>query len=62
MWWENVKIILKKRNISIYRLAKMTGINANTLGNYNNGHEPTISKAIKIADALNVSLDELRSK
>ena len=53
---------MDKQNISAYRLAKMTGLSHNTLQNYKNGHEPSFSNVVKIADALGVSLDEFREK
>ncbi|WP_219721786.1 helix-turn-helix domain-containing protein [Limosilactobacillus vaginalis] len=53
---------MDKQDISAYRLAKMTGLSHNTLQNYKNGHEPSFSNVVKIADALGVSLDEFREK
>ena len=47
--------------MSAYRLSKITGLSQNTLQNYKNGHEPSFSNVVKIADALGVSLDEFRS-
>ena len=59
--WNKVEKLLKKNNLSVYRLSKMTGISDNTLRNYRLKHsEPSFSKACKIADALGVSLDDLR--
>lgn len=49
--------------MSIYRLSKLTNIPNSTLLSYkNNGVEPTFNNMEKIADALNVSLDEFREK
>lgn len=59
--WKQVEKILKEKNISIYRLSKMTSIPDNTLRSYRlKGSEPSFKNACKIADALNISLDELR--
>ncbi|WP_082621081.1 helix-turn-helix domain-containing protein [Lactobacillus gigeriorum] len=59
--WSKVEKILKERNLTIYRLSKMTGISDNTLRNYRLKHsEPSFTNACKIADALGVSLDDLR--
>lgn len=59
--WKNVRKIMKDRNISIYKLAKETKINENTLYSYNRGvSEPSFKNMCKVADALNVSLDKFR--
>lgn len=61
--WRNVERLLKKRSMSIYRLSKVTGIPDNTLRNYRLQHsDPSFTNACKIADALDVSLDELRDR
>ena len=62
MLWKLIKNQMDKQNISVYRLAKMTGLSHNTLQNYKNGHEPSFSNVVKIADALGVSLDEFREE
>ncbi|MDC6079178.1 helix-turn-helix domain-containing protein [Limosilactobacillus fermentum] len=50
-----------RQNRSIYWLAKQTGILDNTLYQYKNkGVEPSFRNACRIADALQVSLLELR--
>ena len=61
MLWKLIKNQMDKQGISAYRLAKMTGLSLNTMQNYKNGHEPSFSNVVKIADALGVSLDEFRS-
>lgn len=61
MLWELIKNQMDKQNISAYRLAKITGLSLNTMQNYKNGHEPSFTNMVKIADALGVSLDEFRS-
>lgn len=66
MMWNQVEKIIKEKHISIYRLSKLTGIHENTLRNYKKGYrrsgasEPSFTNACKIADALGVSLDDLR--
>ncbi|GEM01220.1 Helix-turn-helix [Halolactibacillus halophilus] len=57
-----VKELLEEKNISIYQLSKLTGLYDSTLNNIVNNSEanPTFNKICKIADALEVSLDELR--
>lgn len=61
--WNNVEKILKEKYITIYKLSKLTGISDNTLRNYRSKHsDPSFTNACKIADALGVSLDDLREK
>ncbi|QNQ83806.1 helix-turn-helix transcriptional regulator [Lactobacillus sp. PV037] len=57
---QKVKEILRDKNKSFYWLSKQTGIPTSTLGNYVNGAEVPWKNACKIADALNVKLDDLR--
>ncbi|MEC4742295.1 helix-turn-helix transcriptional regulator [Limosilactobacillus sp. c10Ua_36] len=59
--WKLIQKELKRQGMSAYRLSKITGLSQNTLQNYKNGHEPSFSNVVKIADALGVSLDEFRS-
>lgn len=59
--WEKVEKIIDKKGISLYRLSKLTGIADTTLTNYRvKKSDPSFSNACKIADALGVSLDDLR--
>ncbi|NRN88405.1 helix-turn-helix domain-containing protein [Lactobacillus helveticus] len=61
--WNKVEKILKERSLTIYKLSKMTGIPDNTLRNYRSKKsDPSFTNACKIADALGVSLDNLREK
>ncbi|CDI60790.1 Orf73 [Lactobacillus helveticus CIRM-BIA 104] len=54
---------LQQKNITIYKLSKLTGIPDNTLRNYRSKKsDPSFTNACKIADALGVSLDNLREK
>ena len=65
--WNEVEKLLKRKHISIYRLAKLTGIKDSTLRSYRKNYvhpgdvNPSFNNACKIADALEVSLDDLRS-
>lgn len=61
MMWKLIQKELKRQGMSAYRLSKITGLSQNALQNYKNGHEPSFSNVVKIADALGVSLDEFRS-
>lgn len=58
--WEQIQKILDKKKLSILQLSKLTGIPASTLYNYKQGFQLTFKNACKIADALKVSLDDLR--
>lgn len=59
--WSQIQNELKKQGKSVYWLSKQTGISDNTLYSYKNeGREIPFIKACKIADALGVSLDDLR--
>lgn len=51
-----------KKNISQAELSRLTGIAPATLSSYEKGKSPTIDKAIKIANVLDVSLDWLSGK
>ena len=56
-----IKKLLKEKNITIYRLAKITSIDETGLRNIINGKikDPHISTIAKIAKALNVKVDDL---
>ncbi len=58
---ENIKKFRKKKEISQDRLTKMADITLTTLVKLESGanDNPTINTLVKIADALEVSLDEL---
>lgn len=59
-----IKSIREGKGISRYRLAKISGVNESTLQMIENSENPnpTFKVMCKIADALEVSLDELRRK
>ena len=60
LFGEKLKALLEEKGVSMTRLSKETGITYNMIKKYcNNGAEPTASYAVMIADALEVSLDEL---
>lgn len=60
--WNEIQKELDKKNIPIYKLAKITGIRDSTLHNYKRGSEPSFKNMCKIADALDVSLDYFRKE
>lgn len=50
---------LKKRKISKSELARSTEIGDSTIRSWEKGTQPTLDKLIKIANYLNITLDEL---
>lgn len=64
MLWETIQEYLDKKRWSLSRLSRETGIPYGTLANYKfrkgQKYDPSFSNACKIADALGVSLDDLR--
>lgn len=47
---------------SMARLSETTGLSTGLLSNYKNGTDPSLKNAVKIADALDVSLDYLAGR
>ena len=61
--WQIIEKILKEKGMTVYKLSKITGIPDNTLRNYRSKHsEPSFTNVCKIADALEISLDDLRDR
>lgn len=58
--WNLINKQLIAKRITLYRLSKLTGISETTLRNYKDGHEPSFKNMVRIADALNISLDVFR--
>ncbi|RGC87296.1 helix-turn-helix domain-containing protein [Thomasclavelia ramosa] len=58
---EKIKKIMEKKNITLYRLSKITDLNESNLGKIISGKtkDPRISYVKAIADALEVSIDEI---
>ncbi|MTB64111.1 helix-turn-helix domain-containing protein [Streptococcus sp. zg-86] len=57
--WEVLKKHLKAKKLTMVELSKMTGIHRNTIQNMRN-ERISFRNMVKIADALDVSLDEFR--
>lgn len=58
-----LKKILKNKNMSVYRLAKMSGIGQATAHELVHGNrEPRVSTARKIATTLNCSIEDIFCK
>ncbi|MDN6409282.1 MAG: helix-turn-helix domain-containing protein [Tetragenococcus halophilus] len=64
MVWEKIEEELQEKNWSIYKLTKEAGLKESYLYNVKSGQNQSISfKAVcKIADALEISLDEFREE
>jgi len=61
MLWLKIQRQLDIKHWTLVRLAKESNVNYETLKKYKfAGQEPSFSKVCKIADALGISLDELR--
>lgn len=61
MLWSKIQKQLDNHQMNVLALSQITGIPNNTLYNYkNHGMEPSFKNMVKIADALNVSLDVFR--
>lgn len=61
IFMKKLKEILKKRNLSANKLEKMCGIQRGNIIRIMNGkQEPYFETMVKIADALDISLDEFR--
>ncbi len=62
MLWFKLEKILSQKKISIYRLSKITGISRQTFYALKDGKfdDLKFSTMKKIADALDISLDEFR--
>lgn len=58
----NLKNIRRSKGVSRYQLARMAGIKDSTLQSIENNDDPnpTFKTMCKIADALGITLDELR--
>lgn len=58
---ENLREEMNFQDIKIKELSEKTGISVNTLRNYINNHDalPNIYSAVKIARALNTTVEEL---
>ena len=53
--------LMKEKNITVYKLSKMTNYDRTNLKKILNGEikEPTISTVIAIADALEINIEEI---
>ncbi len=55
----NIQVLRKQRNMTVQQLADCAGISKRTLEEIIRRDKCTVDNAIKLADALGVTLDEL---
>ncbi|NHI70083.1 helix-turn-helix domain-containing protein [Lactococcus garvieae] len=62
--WVKIEKILKEKNMTTYRLAQLSGINKATLAHIKSGKvkKPLFETVCKIADALEIDINEFREK
>ena len=61
MQWDKIQKYLNKRGWSLLKLSKISEVPEGTLKEYKfKKTDPSFKNACKVADALGVSLDELR--
>lgn len=62
MLWEKIEFLLDQKNMTAYRLSKLSGISKENLSQLKLGKLKSMKfeTVVKIADALDVSLDEFR--
>lgn len=62
MLWYNIEEIMIKKGFTQYKLAKKMGVGTNTVSYLKSGRikKPSFELMCKVADALEVSLDEFR--
>lgn len=60
--WEQLNRIMKERNLNGHQLSKMAGVNRSFFSDLKSGKVKSLSwkNMCKLADALEVSLDEFR--
>lgn len=63
MFARRLKQILEEKQMTPYRLAKITGVSQSALSRYLKGmRQPTYDIVCRFADALGVSVDDFREK
>ncbi|MGT2833380.1 hypothetical protein Javan249_0009 [Streptococcus phage Javan249] len=60
--WEKIEQCLIEKNMTMYRLSKEVGLNQNSLLDLRSGRKKSLKfdDVVKIADALDISLDYFR--
>lgn len=57
--YKRIKLVVKKRNMTLIQLAENTGVSINTIKKWGQGVEPTLGNLLTIAHELDVSMDYL---
>ena len=62
--WKKIEILLAEKKMTKYELAKKAGLNQNSLIDLKKGRKKSLKfdDIVKIADVLDVSLDEFRKE
>lgn len=62
--WKKIEELLAKKKMTKYELAKKAGLNQNSLIDLKQGRKKSLKfdDVVKIADVLDVSLDEFRKR
>ncbi|XHB95555.1 helix-turn-helix transcriptional regulator [Lactococcus garvieae] len=60
--WNKIERLLKKKNMTTYRLAQLSGISKSTLAHIKSGKvkKPLFETVCKIAEALEVDINEFK--
>lgn len=60
--WKKIEVLLAEKKMTKYELAKKAGLNQNSLIDLKKGRKKSLKfdDVVKIADVLEVSLDEFR--
>lgn len=61
--WKKIEVLLAEKKMTKYELAKKAGLNQNSLIDLKKGRKKSLKfdDVVKIADVLEVSLDEFRN-
>lgn len=64
MMWLKIEEKMREKDFTQYKLAKKAGVGTNTISYLKSGriNKPSFELMCKIADALEVSLDDLREE
>lgn len=62
--WEKIEAVLNQKKLTQYQLAKKMGVSVSTITELKMGriNKPSFELMCKIADALEVGLDEFRER
>lgn len=58
MIWENVKEARRKRGLTLSILAKLAGLNLNTINRIEKGRNPSPTSLKKLSEALGIKIEK----